>query len=132
MKKIISTVLVCVLLCASVFSLSSCSSLILGSYEAELDLGLASGEVTVKFGLGTATIESTTDTILTEAKTETYEAKYKITENEEGERFITFTYAEGADEFLSFPDGEALPLVASSVEGTDYITIGLLKLEKIK
>ena len=132
MKKIVSTILLCVLLCGSIFSLASCSNIVFGEYSASIDLGLASSDVVVKFGLGTVTIESTTDTIITNAATSTYEAKYKIAEDEEGNRTITFTYAEGADEFAAFPGGEALSLVESEVEGVKYLTIGLYKLKKVK
>ena len=132
MKKIVSTILLCVLLCGSIFSLASCSNIIFGNYSASIDVGLASNDVVVKFGLGTVTIESTTDTIISAAATATYEAKYKIGEDEEGNRTITFTYEEGADEFLAFPGGKALSLVESEVEGVKYLTIGIYKFTKTK
>ena len=124
MKKIISTLLVCVLLCASIFTLSSCGNMIMGDYDGSIDLGFIEYDIDVKFSMGKVVIETDSDKI--------YTAKYKIAEDDEGNRTITFTYEEGADEFLAFPDGEALPLVQSTVEGTEYLTIGLYKLKKDK
>ena len=132
MKKIISTILLCVLLAGSILSLASCGSVITGTYTTSVDLGVVEADVTVKFGFGTVTIESVSDSIITDKTTTVYEAKYEIGEDEEGGRTITFTYEEGASEFISMPGGVALSLVQSTVEGVEYLTIGGIKYKKAK
>lgn len=132
MKKIISTILVCMLLCGSIFSLASCGSILMGTYSAELDIGIASSEVTLKFGLGKVTIENKTDTFITDSATSTYEAKYKIGEDDEGNRTITFTYADDSEEFDLLPDGEALSFKETSEDDAEYIKIGIYTFKKAK
>ena len=124
MKKIVSTILLCVLLCGSIFSLASCSNIVFGEYDGSINLGIIKYDIKMKFSIGKVTIETESEKV--------YTAKYKIAEDEDGDRTITFTYEDGADEFLAFPGGEALSLVESEVEGVKYLTIGLYKLKKIK
>ena len=132
MKKIISTILLCVLLCGSIFSLASCGNMLMGTYSGEFDIGIASSEVTLKFGLGKVTIENKTDTIITDSSTSTYEAKYKIAEDEDGNRTITFTYADDSEEFDFLPDGEALSFKETSENDNEYLKIGIYTFKKVK
>ena len=111
MKKVISTVLLCVLLVTSVFALASCN-MVTGEYEAEV-LGT---EITYEFGaFGKVTI--TVDPIIGDESV--WEGKYEL--NDEGDE-ITFTFEdEDAEEYSgtqSFAQGEE--------NGTKYVKIGLV------
>ena len=118
MKKIISTVLVCVLLLGCVLSLASCDSMLMGTYEMKITEG---NKTTLEFSPFKVT---KTVTILGESKVT--EGKYKIAENDEGKLEITFTWeGEEEAETLSFSKGEE--------DGVKYIELGgLLKFEKVK
>ena len=121
MKKIISTLLVCVLLLGCVMSFASCSNLLIGKYEAEVDAVVAGGKVTYEFAAIKYTKTTTTE-VLGFEKTTVEEGKFKIAENDEGELTITFTYeADGEEktETASFTQGEE--------NGVKYIKIGLVK-----
>lgn len=125
MKKIISTILVCVLLLGCVMSLSSCGKMLSGKYEAEVDAILAGGKVVYEFTPFGYTKTTTTEVLGFEKDT-IEEGKYKITENDEGELTITFTYevdGEEKTETVAFSQGEE--------DGVKYIKLGLVKLTKI-
>ena len=120
MKKIISTILVCVLLIGTMFTLASCSNILVGEYlyEAEV-LGVDLGEQTYEFGfLGNVTL--TVDPPIGEDKV--YEGKYKL--NDAGDE-ITFTFEnEEAEEYsgtFKFAKGEE--------NGVKYVKIGLVRYE---
>lgn len=118
MKKIISTILVCLLLVGSLFTMTSCDKMIVGTYEFD---GILSDK-TLEFGLfGNVTL--TVDVELID-KDYVYEGKYEI--NEAGDK-ITFTFDdEDASEYSGTYDFER---VSSSTDG-DYIRIGIEKYEK--
>ena len=125
MKKIISTILVCVLLVGCVMSLSSCGKMLTGKYEAELDAGIGGGKVSYEFTPFGYTKTTTTE-VLGFEKSSVEEGKYKIAENDDGELSITFTYeVEGEEktETVSFSQGEE--------NGAKYIKLGLVKLNKV-
>ncbi len=117
MKKIISTILVCVLLVGTVFTLASCG-MISGTYK--------SGVTTLEFSGNKLKITESAE-ILGKVVSDEWECKYKIEETDDG-RTITFTYEEDADEHhflngtLTFSDGEE--------DGTKYIKIGIITYEK--
>ena len=67
-----------------------------------------------------------------ERSTDAYEAKYKIGEDEEGNRTITFTYADDSEEFDLLPDGEALSFKETSEDDAEYIKIGIYTFKKAK
>ena len=92
MKKIISTILVCVLLLGCVFTLASCSKTVSGTYEGKIDIGLASYAVTYTFSgkKVTAVSKLTVGVVVSEEAKGTYE----ITENEDGTMEITFDFEE--------------------------------------
>ena len=120
MKKIISTILVCVLLIGTMFTLASCSNILVGeySYEAEV-LGVDLEERTYEFGfLGNVTL--TVDPPIGEDKV--YEGKYKL--NDAGDE-ITLTFEnEEAEEYsgtFKFAKGEE--------KGVKYVKIGIFKYE---
>ena len=119
MKKIISTVLVCVLLLGCVFTLASCDKVITGSYKA--------GATTINFKLNKVEIVDEVE-ILGKVSSTTYEAKYKVTE-EDGKYYITFTYEDGADKHLIL-NGK-LALERGEKDGTKYVQIGIITYNKI-
>ena len=117
MKKIISTVLICVLLLGCVMSFTSCDSILMGEYE--LDLAVAT--VTYKFKL-TGKVTITYDPDLGDSKI--FDCEYSI--SDDGEK-ITFTSEDDeAKDYLgtfSFSKGEE--------DGVDYIKIGVFKCKKV-
>ena len=93
MKKTISTILVCVLLVGALFSLSSCevAGFVFGTYE-RTDTFIVDIKTTYEFSLTEVTRTVTTDKLIGSGHTSTTETmKYKVTENEEGEKVIVFT-----------------------------------------
>lgn len=117
MKKIISMVLVCVLLVASLLTLTSCGKTLTGKYEANL----IAAEVTYEFGMF-GKVTCTVDPIIGDEKV--YEGKYEF--NDAGDE-ITITFeGEDAEEYEGEYD------FSSGVEdGQEYIKLGLLKYEKV-
>lgn len=121
MKRIISTLLVCVLLLGCVFTLASCGKMLTGKYEAAIT---DENKVTYEFSPFKVT-RTTTVGALGFSKTTTTEGKYKIAENDKGELQITFTWEGSEDaETVSFAKGEE--------DGAKYIKLGLVKLTKVK
>ena len=114
MKRIISTILVCVLLLGCVFTLASCSKVLMGTYE----LDAVVGGVTYDFKLTKVTI---TAEVLGQSKS--IEGKFKISENDKGETQITFTFEdeENAKDYSG---------TFSFEKGDDYIKIGGTKYTK--
>ena len=120
MKRIISTLLVCVLLLGCVFSFASCGKVLSGKYE--LDAVLASNSYEFS-GLNKVVI--TYEVLSVET---TLEGTYKIADNDEGETEITFTFEneEEAKDYagtFSFAQGEE--------DGVKYIKIGGVKYKKV-
>ena len=116
MKKIISTLLVCVLLLGCVLSLASCSKLLFGKYE--LDATVAS----VTFDFKVTKVAVTFEALGQET---TVEGSFKITENDKGDLEITFTFddEEKAKEYAG---------TFSFEKGDDYIKIGGVEYKKVK
>lgn len=117
MKKIISTLLVCVLLACSILSLASCSKMLSGEYEADLIFAELSYEFN-PFGKVTLTVDPAFgDDVV-------YEGKYKF--NDAGDE-ITFTFegedAEDYNNTVSFVSGEE--------NGVKYIKLDGVKYEKV-
>ena len=118
MKKIISTILVCVLLLGCVMSLASCGKMFSGTYKAELLVA----DVTYDFQFG-GKVTLTYDPII--GDTVTYEGKYDIN-NETNE--ITFVFenedAKSYNGTSDFTQGEE--------DGVKYIKIGGVKYTEVK
>ena len=130
MKKTISTILVCVLLIGSIFSLSSCevAGFVFGTYSRTYDALVVEETVTYKFGLGKVEVITTTEgQISGNTETTTKEYKYKVTENEKGEKVIIFTVEN---------DNDAKPIELSFNSGSDdggaYIEIGGIRYYAVK
>ncbi len=119
MKKIISILLACVMLCGCVFALASCGKKLSGTYKADAIVAGA----TYEFSGNKVTI---TAEVLSFEKS--FEGTYEITENDKEETVIIFTFendeAEKYDGEFSFAEGK---------EGdTEYIKIGGIKYNKVE
>ena len=123
MKKIISTILVCVLLLGCVFTLASCSKTVSGTYEGKIDIGLASYAVTYTFS-GKKVTAVSKGTVVGVVVSEEAKGTYEITENEDGTMEITFDFEE---EKTVFKDG-----TVTFAEGEDYIQLAGLKYTKVE
>lgn len=119
MKKIISTILVCVLLVGSIFTLASCSKTVSGTYEADLLVS----KVTYEFGMF-GKVTCTTDPIYDDPTVK--EGKYKIYEAGENEYKIAFTW-EGDE-----AEGDSVAFSTGTQDGVDYIKIAGVQYNKVK
>ena len=121
MKKIISLVLTCVLLVGCIFTLASCSTMLMGSYEAEVEILGQSASTTYEFSpFGFKQITKTK--LLGNIETETEEGTYKIVEDSDGELEIT----------LDFEDEDIKDVTATFEQGEGYIKIGVITYEEVK
>ena len=109
MKKALSMLLICVLLVGTVLTLTSCGTILFGTYTSEML------HTTYEFGFNkvTRTVEVFGDNIVEEG---TYEIS-----GDEGERKITFTF-DGDVETYNFSEG--------SEDGVKYVKIGVIKYTK--
>ncbi|MBQ7390153.1 MAG: hypothetical protein IJW02_03480 [Clostridia bacterium] len=122
MKRIISTLLVCVLLLGCVFTLASCGKTVSGKYELKLT---DSNKTVYDFSMGKVT-RTTTSGIAGYTKDTVTEGKYKINEVENDKFEITFTWeVDGKEEIetVSFSEGEE--------NGVKYIKLGGFQLNKV-
>ena len=123
MKKIISTVLVCVLLLGCVMSLASCSKMLSGKYQFEMT---ESNVITYEFSLNKVT-KTVTSGAFGFTKDTVTEGTYKITETGNSEYSITFTWdVDGSEEIetFDFSQGEE--------DGVKYIKLGGFKYINVK
>lgn len=122
MKRIISTLLVCVLLLGCVFTLASCGKTVSGKYELKLT---DSNKTVYDFSMGKVT-RTTTSGLAGYTKDTVIEGKYKINEVENDKFEITFTWeVDGAEEIetVSFSEGEE--------NGVKYIKLGGIQFNKV-
>ena len=122
MKRIISTILVCVLLLGCVMSFASCGKTISGKYELKLT---DSNKTVYDFSIGKVT-RTTTTGLAGYTKDTVTEGKYKINEVENDKFEITFTWeVDGKEEIetVSFTDGEE--------NGVKYIKLGGFQFNKV-
>ena len=117
MKKIISTLLVCVLLLGCVLTLGSCDKILMGEYELDALVG------SVKYEFKLTKVEITVEALGQDVAE--LEGTYKITENEKGETEITFTFEneEKAKEYAG---------TFSFEKGDGFIKIGGVKYNKVE
>ena len=113
MKKIISLALVCLMLTCTMLTLASCG--LSGTYE--------SGTTSITFSGKKVTIVDEV-TLLGTVISKTYEAEYSMSENDDGSKTITFTYADGGDKHLSL-NGEKT-FASGEEDGKKYVRIGLI------
>ena len=130
MKKTISTILVCVLLVGSLLTLASCevAGFVFGTYSRTDDAILVEVTTTYKFGLGKVEVTVESEGQLSgNTETSTKEYKYKVTENDKGEKIIVLTLEteDGAKETkYSFNSGND--------DGGAYIEIGGIRYYSVK
>ena len=113
MKKIISTILVCVLLVGSVFTLASCGKSLTGEYKEAL-----TGNIIYEFGMF-GKVTKTVDNII--GDDDVFEGKYKF--NDDGTK-ITMTFDDEAETY-SFSSG-------TDEDGKDYIKLDGWKYNKVE
>ena len=127
MKKIVSTLLICVLLVGALFSLAACGEKTLsGKYENKVEIaGVTVSRTVYEFDKDKNV--SITYTVGVEF---TIRGTYSITEGDDGVTTITFTFPagqEGAEDFK----GEHI-LVEGSEGDVDYIKIDGVQYKKGK
>ena len=119
MKRIISTLLVCVLLLGCVLTLASCGKKLSGTYASKVEAAGQSAELSFTFKGKNVVIE-TKFTVLGQVETKSQEATYSIDGDE-----ITFTYEEDGEEkveTMTFEQGEK--------DGVKYIKIAGVQYDK--
>ena len=122
MKKIISTILVCVLLVGSVFTLASCNKIVSGTYNGKAMVDWVISDVTYEFGL----FGNVTKTVVYPlGDTTVTDGKYKIYESAQNKLEIAFTW-EGEEE-----EGDAKSFVIGTANGVDYIKIDGVQYDKV-
>ena len=121
MKRILSVILACALLVGCVFALASCGNKPSGAYENKVEVFGQSVSTTYDFGGSKVEITVKT-TIAGSVNTETEEAKYKITETDDG---LEIT-------FITEEDGEEKTSTFTYEKGDDYIKIGGVQYNKVK
>ena len=123
MKKIISTILVCVLLLGCAMSLTSCGKKLSGKYECVIT---DSNRVAYEF-TPFKVVKTTTTGLLGYTNDTVVEGTYKINEVENDNFEITFTWdVEGEEDEIStvsFSQGEE--------NGEKYIKLGGVKYKKV-
>ena len=126
MKKVLSTILVCVLIVGSLLALSSCGR-ISGTYEGSLNLGFAAYTVTYSFNGNNVEITSQLTSQIGSLNPSVVNATYVVEEKEDGTMTITFDYgdAEAADGMEE--GGVALPFAEGTENGETYIKIAGIK-----
>ena len=130
MKKTISTILVCVLLVGSLLTLASCevAGFVFGTYSRTDDFIIYERTTTYKFSLGKVEVTVESEGQITGSEdTFTTEYKYKVTENDEGEKIIVLT--------LETDDGtetNKLSFNSGKDDGGSYIEIGGVRYYSVK
>ena len=117
MKRIISTILVCVLLLGCVMTLASCGKMLSGTYSAKTELFGQSVETSYTFK-GNKVIAEVKATVLGNVETESKEGKYSIDGDE-----ITFTFEEDGEEkteTYTFEKGEDGDTKFIKIAGVQY------------
>ena len=117
MKRIISTLLVCVLLLGCVFTLASCGKRLSGSYSHKEEAYGQSVESVLTFKGKTVTIE-TKITVAGNTTTNSIEGTYEIDDDK-----IKITFEE---------DGESITQDLDFEKGKGYIKIDDTKYDKVK
>ena len=118
MKKIVSSILVCVMLLSCVLVLASCAKTLSGKYESDV------------FGVAGATYEFSGNKVTVTAEIlgfeKDFEGTYEIKDNDEGKTVIVFTFD---DDDASKYSGE-FDFSEGTEDGEAYIKIGGVKYTK--
>ena len=132
MKKIISSILITVLLVGSLFTLASCGTFVVGTYEGEVDIVVAKYVVTYEFKGNQVTVTSKISSALGSYSSNPISATYKIGEDEDGNKTITFNYGDKEPGEGAAEGGVALPFAQGTEDGVSYIKIAGIKYNKVK
>ena len=122
MKRFLSLALALVLLCGCMFTLASCGNTLSGKYQ--LDAAVYTKTYEFKGSDFTCVREAF-------GVSHTASGTYEITEDEDGNAFIAFTYGEDADEDAK-EDAAKLSFVKGEEDGVKYIKIAGIKYKAVK
>lgn len=122
MKKSIRLIALALVAIMMVCCLAACSKKISGTYKGEINILVASYEVTYEFKGSKVTVTRQVESIIGDSDPVVIEGTYEITEDDDGELKIEFTY-ESDDDVVK---GGKFDFE----EGDDYIKIGGVKYEK--
>lgn len=122
MKRVISTILVCVLLLGCVLSLASCGKMFSGTYQA--DIAIAKLTCEFKFG-GKVTV--TVDPLV--GDTTSYEGKYEINKDTQE---ITFVFENADDNLITNYFHGTQKFSQGEKDGTKFIEIGGVTYTEVK
>lgn len=117
MKRIISTILVCVLLLGCVLTLASCGKRLSGTYAGKLEVAGQSAEMSFTFKGNKVTME-TKGTVLGITTSTSLEGTYEIEDDK-----ITITYEE---------DGKSVTDTMTFEKGKDFIKLDGIQFDKVK
>ena len=130
MKRVISALLVCVLLVASVFAMASCGKMLSGTYEAEVNFLFTKYKVSYSFSGNEVEVSSVLSSALGTLTPKSVKGPYKITEDEDGELEITFDFGEEEAPEGAQDTGVALSFSEGEEDGVKYIKIAGVKYTK--
>ena len=118
--KVLAVVMTMILLC---LACTSCAKKLSGSYKGEINVLVASYEVVYEFSGSKVTVTRQVESIIGDSDPVVLEGKYEITEDDDGELKIEFTY-ETEDDVVK---GGKFDFE----EGEDYIKIAGIKYSKV-
>ncbi len=128
MKRVLSSILVCVLLIGSLLSFASCGKkTVSGTYEGSLNLGFVAYTVTYSFNGNNVEISSQLTSAVGSLNPTVINATYEIAEDEEGNMTITFDYGEAEAGDGMEEEGVALSFTEGAEGGVKYIKIAGIK-----
>ena len=131
MKKIISAVLVCVLLLSCVLTLASCANVLFGKYEHVFGSENLGYKVTYEFSATKVVVTRQGVSAIVDTKPVVTEGTYKISENEEGEKTITFDFG-GKDAGDDVPEeGVTVGFSQGTKDGKSFIEIGGIEFVRV-
>ena len=132
MKKIISTVLVCVLLVSTLFVLASCGKTISGTYSAKQELFGTEYEVTYEFDGKNVTVTSKASNTFGSIESPALEGTYEIGKDDDGNKTITFDYSGEDDAKGAAEEGVELSFNQGKDDKGKYIEISGTKFYEVK
>lgn len=124
MKKSIRLIALALVAIMMVCCFASCAKTISGTYKGDINVLLASYEVTYEFKGNKVIVTRQIESVFGDSEPIVIEGTYEITEDDDGELKIEFTY-ESNDDVVK---GGKFDFE----EGDDYIKIGGVKYEKQK
>lgn len=131
MKKIVSTVLVCVMLLSCVLVLASCGKTLSGSYEHIYGSETAGYKVTYTFNGSEVEVSRQLISALGSTNPTTVTGKYEIAEDDDGNMTITFDFSGEETEEGVAEEGTALAFSEGNEGNTKFIKIGGVQFNKV-